>query len=391
VNPKRNIFFQQIYMNFFLVFPHQLFDSSQYYSDADQIMLIESPLFFADYQYDQKMHQQKILLHRASMKFFANELKDQNKKVEYWDYEQKNLLEDVFVSLKQKNISTVKIYEVVDYTLKKRLKQVAHKHDVRIKWLQTPMFLNSTNQNQSYRSEKKRWFMADFYKFQRRRLGIFMDEDDNPVGGTWSYDEENRKKLPKKLIHDLPSIERQDTRNFEIEKKYIGEAKDYVTQNFSLHPGSIDTFVYPVSRPGAEAWLVKFFQERFELFGPYEDAISENKNWLYHSILTPMMNIGLLTPKYVIDQALSFAQNNHVPINSLEGFIRQIIGWREFMRATYQDLGVQMRNGNYWKHERKIPSSFYNGTTGIDPIDDTIKRINQYGYCGRCEIFVASK
>ncbi|MEL7115471.1 MAG: FAD-binding domain-containing protein, partial [Pseudomonadota bacterium] len=96
-------------------------------------------------------------------------------------------------------------------------------------------------------------------------------------------------------------------------------------------------------------------------------------------------NIGLLTPRQVLDATLAHADRHDVPLNSVEGFVRQIIGWREFMRATYEDLGVQMRTTNHWGHRRKLPASFYDGTTGIDPIDDTIKRILQTGYCHHIE------
>ena len=372
-------------MTCFLAFPQQLFDPSQFYVDADRMILIEEPIFFGDYHYNQKMHQQKILLHRASMKYFADKLIDHDKKVEYWDYAARNILDDVFASLQTQKINTVHIYEVVDETLMKRLTHAAQKYSVAIEWHLTPMFLNTKEQNEAYRSQKKRWFMADFYKFQRRRLKVLIDENDEPVGGSWSFDEENRKKLPKKMVSELPSIKRQDTENLAIEKKYIEAATSYVNQNFSRHPGSITSVIYPISQAGAEKWFEQFLQERFADFGPYEDAIVEDQNWLYHSILTPMMNVGLLTPMYVVTAAIEYSETHDIPINSLEGFVRQIIGWREFMRATYQDLGTQMRNGNHWQHKRKIPVSFYDGTTGIDPVDDAIKRINQYGYCHHIE------
>ena len=116
-------------------------------------------------------------------------------------------------------------------------------------------------------------------------------------------------------------------------------------------------------------------------FGVYEDAIVEGESWLWHSVLTPMLNTGLLTPNQVVKETMAFVKKNDVPINSVEGFIRQIIGWREFIRATYEDLGVEMRTTNHWDHHRKIPATFYDGSTGIVPIDDTIERVLETGYC----------
>jgi deoxyribodipyrimidine photolyase-related protein len=124
---------------------------------------------------------------------------------------------------------------------------------------------------------------------------------------------------------------------------------------------------------------------RFEHFGDYEDAIVEGESWLWHSVLTPSMNIGLLTPGEVVKATTDFGKKNDVPLNSLEGFLRQVIGWREFMRATYEDLGVAMRTTNHWQHRRAMPKSFYDGTTGIIPVDDTIRRILDTGYCHHIE------
>ena len=98
-----------------------------------------------------------------------------------------------------------------------------------------------------------------------------------------------------------------------------------------------------------------------------------------------MLNIGLLTPRQVLDTCLEHARTHEVPINSVEGFVRQVIGWREFMRATYEDLGVRMRTTNHWKHTRSIPDSFYDGTTGIAPVDDAIQRVLETGYCHHIE------
>jgi deoxyribodipyrimidine photolyase-related protein len=127
------------------------------------------------------------------------------------------------------------------------------------------------------------------------------------------------------------------------------------------------------------------FATRFAEFGAYEDAIVTKEIFLHHGVLTPMLNVGLLTPQYLIDEALAYAKENDIPINSLEGFIRQILGWREFIRAVYELKGNEERTRNYWGFTRKIPASFWNGTTGIEPIDSTIKKILETGYCHHIE------
>ncbi|MEL6784787.1 MAG: cryptochrome/photolyase family protein [Pseudomonadota bacterium] len=215
--------------------------------------------------------------------------------------------------------------------------------------------------------------MGDFYKFQRTRLDVLM-EGDEPKGGQWSFDEDNRKKVPKAKLGDIPAIPPRQLDDIER------EARDYVMENWPDNPGSLDTIHFVTSHEDAENWLEQFLVHRFELFGDYEDAIVEGESWLWHSVLTPALNIGLLTPRQVVNETLAFREKNPVPLNAVEGFIRQIIGWREFMRATYDDLHVTMRNSNHWNHTRKLPASFYDGTTGIDPIDDTIKRLNATAY-----------
>jgi deoxyribodipyrimidine photolyase-related protein len=131
--------------------------------------------------------------------------------------------------------------------------------------------------------------------------------------------------------------------------------------------------------------LQDFFKTRFSAFGAYEDAIVSNQKILHHSVLTPMLNTGLISPQYIIDETLRYARNHEVPLNSLEGFIRQIIGWREFIRAVYELKGSEERTKNYWGFTRKIPASFWTGTTGIEPIDSTIKKVLETGYCHHIE------
>lgn len=143
--------------------------------------------------------------------------------------------------------------------------------------------------------------------------------------------------------------------------------------------------MYPTNFEDSEKWLQQFLEKRFAEFGVYEDAIVEKEVILNHSVLTPMLNVGLLTPQQILDIALNFADKKDIPINSTEGFVRQIIGWREFIRGVYVCKGVQQRNTNFWKFTRKIPASFYTATTGILPIDSTIKKILKTGYCHHIE------
>lgn len=366
-----------------LIFPNQLFAKHPGFKlDPSRVILLEDSLFFRDEQYPMELHKQKLWLHRATMKRYQCDLRDQGFETQYAEYDAKQprLIDQLKKSIKAKVRKGTKLCVVhpTDFALQKRLHKASEELGLDCEFLPNPGFLNSPAENQEYREGKKRWFMADFYKWQRQRLDILMDGDE-PTGGQWSFDEENRNKVPKKLLSSIPA-------NLKLKRDDIDdEAKAYVEERFPDHPGSLQDLFYPTSHHAAHRWLKHFLENRFEHFGAYEDAIVEGESWLWHSVLTPAMNTGLLTPDEVIEEALSFAKKNDVPLNSLEGFVRQIIGWREFMRATYQDLGVAMRTTNHWQHHREMPRSFYGGTTGIAPIDETIHRVLETGYCHHIE------
>ena len=371
-------------MRALLVFPHQLFlDHPGSMPKPDLVVLSEDPLFFRDAVYPARFHFQKLVLHRASMKYYERLLIASGRRVHYFEYAQgASALPKLFETLKTLGVETLCVAHVEDFVLKKRLLKVSRDFEMEIAWIETRGFINSEEQNSAYRSGKKRWFMADFYRWQRQRLNILVDENNKPVGGKWSFDKENQKKLPKKKIGELPALP------FVAELAQPKEAISYVSKYFPDSPGLCEAgqcLLYPYTHQQASEWLDEFLDRRFVNFGPYEDAIVEDQNWLYHSVLTPMLNIGLLEPMQVVTRALEFATKHNVPLPSVEGFIRQIIGWREFMRATYMDMGVVMRTTNHWQHKRPMPKAFYTATTGISPIDNSIQRVMKTGYCHHIE------
>ena len=366
-----------------LVFPHQLFaDHPGLELEPDRVVVLEHSLFFGDSRYPARFHKQKLWLHRATMRRFAANLKERDFDVRYVEYSADDRsLSDCIESAttkKQRAKGKVAVVDPVDFILEKRLRKAAEQLDLDLEFLNNPGFLNTRKENQEYREGKKRWFMADFYKWQRQRMDLLMDGEE-PEGGQWSFDEDNRKKVPKKLIDEIPEI--LTLNRDDVDR----EAANYVNERFDENPGDINELYYPTSHKDAKRWLKHFLSNRFERFGDYEDAIVEGESWLWHSVLTPAVNIGLLTPSQIVDETVRYAGKHNVPINSLEGFIRQIVGWREFMRATYEDLGVKMRTTNHWDHCRPMPDCFYDGTTGIVPIDDTIDRLLKTGYCHHIE------
>ena len=358
-----------------LIFPHQLFEQPMIASKCECIYLVEEPLFFQQYTF----HKQKIAFHRASMKFYESYLQSLQKQVVY--IESCNPLADIrtlIPYLKAKGFHSIEYIDTSDYWLEKRIAKTCLLHGLNRTMNVSSLFLNTSAEIESYFSNKKKFFQTDFYRHQRQKRNILLDEQGNPLGGKWTYDSENRLKYPK---HKTPP-----STLFLQPNQFYKEAIEYTEKYFSANIGNLDAdFIYPTSFTESKNWLQTFFKERFSEFGEYEDAIVSKENILHHSVLTPMMNVGLLTPLFVINEALDYGNRCNIPLNSLEGFIRQIIGWREFIRGVYQVKGTQERTSNYWGFTRKIPASFWNGTTGIDPIDITIKKILQSGYCHHIE------
>lgn len=357
-----------------LIFPHQLFKDQTLLQNGGDFYLIEEYLFFSQY----KFHKQKIAFHRASMKHYQKYLEENGATVHY--IESKNDLSDIRNFKKEielKNITEINTVYPADFYLEKRLAEITENISLNI--LETPYFINNIKDLQTFFDpEKKSYFQTAFYKAERLRLNILIDTDEQPEGGKWTYDVDNRKKYPKNKI--LPSI------NFPENNAHWKEAVDYVDNNFSKNLGEISSDpYYPTTHDEAENWLEQFLDFRFNDFGIYEDAIMQREHFLNHSVLSPLINCGLLEPKKVIDQAIKFATKNNIPLNSLEGFIRQIMGWREFMHGMYLAKGVYSRNKNYFGFTRKMPKSFYDGTTGIPPIDETIKKVLKTGYCHHIE------
>ena len=323
----------------------------------------------------EKHHKHKLILFLSSMRKYASELKSKKFNVKYYQLNKKNIkltYEDKLSEfIKNKKISEINMFEVEDKFFEKRILNFSKKNNIKINFLDSPMFLNTRNDFKKYLSKVKKPFMATYYKQQRIDKNILMDGD-KPIGEKWSFDEDNRKKIPDDF--QIPSLP-----NF-TEDTVVKDVKKTVEDFFSDHPGDVGSYWLGSSRKDALKALDLFIKEKIINFGDYEDAVKKNSPFLLHSVLSPYLNVGLITPKEIVKKILDTGKNNKIPLNSLEGFIRQVIGWREFMRGIYQNYDNKLENTNFFNHQRKLTDDWYNGTTGIDPIDDAIKDVNKYGY-----------
>ncbi|MBP7770269.1 MAG: cryptochrome/photolyase family protein [Aliarcobacter sp.] len=326
-------------MKIFILYPNQLFKNLSNFKDK-KVLLIEDPLFFTQYEF----HIQKLVLHRASMKFYENHLKQNNISIEYFedeDYLQKYKNEEIF------------IYELFDDYLQKKV----YKNFLNITKIKNPNFINLKDKNK---------FLHNFYMNRRKELNIFMEEG-KPLFGKYSFDSENRKKLSKDL---------KITPTLTFENEFVKEALLYCNKFKTV--GICKDFYYPSTFEEATLQLEYFLKEKFENFGTYQDAITSNNNhhFLFHSNISSSLNIGLIDLNELIQKIITAI----APYNAKEGFIRQIIGWREFMLRVYEDDGVTLRNSNFFNFINLLPKKIIEANSGIKILDDCINKLHKTAY-----------
>lgn len=405
-----------------LVLPHQLFAEHLQAPAETVFVLIEHDLLFRQYRF----HAQKLVLHRASMAHFARLLRQRGFTVEVLASDaSRSSHEQLAAVITERRPARVSLFDVVDDWLEQELSAALAEGGYRLRAedvLETPNFLTS-------RAQIKEWFaehdsrMHEFYVWQRRRLNLLLDADGEPVGGRWSFDAENRKKLPRgytpavvgrfadhavlgrEPMFDLealmsdPETETEPKTNDDdgaaadtpvpstadnASAEDVAAAIAWVTEEFPDAPGDPTQFAWPITAEDARAHLREFVRERLDDFGPYEDAISAEHPFIAHGLLTPVLNIGLLDPREVVQAVLDGARED-TPLASVEGFLRQVIGWREYMRATYQVRGRALRSTNELRHENGLGEGWWDATTGLAPVDLVVSRVLATGYAHHIE------
>ncbi|MDH3531515.1 MAG: cryptochrome/photolyase family protein [Gammaproteobacteria bacterium] len=353
-----------------VILGNQLFPLQYLPDPADGPVFMAEDVGLCTYE---RHHQQKIVLFLAAMRAYADELREAGFDVVYHEldinksdtYERK-----LTRTLQSRRSSVLRHFEIEDKPMERRLVEFARANDLDRHELASPMFTCSRDAFARFAEARPRLLLADFYKQQRQRLGVLIEADGKPVGGRWSFDSENRKKLPQKVTPpDLHWASPTD---------HVADVIEIVATEFADHPGEAAGFRWPTTRAQALAWLDDFVENRLQQFGPYEDAMTVRSSTVFHSVLSPCLNIGLLTPAELIDAVTQQAAD--IPLQSLEGFLRQVIGWREFVRGIYQQFSERQETSNFWHHERELTEAWYDGTTGIPPLDDAIQTALRLGW-----------
>lgn len=341
------------------------------YPQATAIM-IESPKMCRKYAY----HKQKLRFILSAMREFANELREQGRNVEYIMLE--NGYEGYYDALasvcKRQAIEKIVAMDSADKKPIIKLREWCENNNFELEVTESTLFLTSKSDFSSWASGRKRLQMEQFYRWQRKRLDMLMDGN-KPAGGKWNYDDQNRKPLPVK--HSVPVV------TYPEPTQNTKDTTATVEKHFSGHPGEIDISWLPTSRLQALGWLDDFVENRLDNFGAYEDAMAHGEVFIYHSALSALLNIGLLHPAEVVEHVMK----RDCSLESKEGFIRQIIGWREFMYHLYHYKQSDWVDSNYFGFKKKLEQTWWGlAYDGNEPaLSDVLQRLEQYGYSHHIE------
>ena len=329
----------------------------------------------------EKHHKHKILLFLSAMRSYADDLKLNKYKIIYKEIEDKDF-KDLYEDKLKKIISSNKIqeisfFEIEDKKFEKRIISFIKKLNIKINIISSPMFMCSRTDFKEHIELNKNNLMANFYKYIRKKNNILIESNGKPVGGKWSFDKDNRKKIPRDTkIPLFPKIS---------ETKHTLALKLIIENMFPKNPGNTDNFWLATNVNDVNKLINFFIKEKSNLFGDYEDAVTQQDNIVFHSALSPYLNLGLVTPDIIIKKILLHHDKTPIKLNSLEGYIRQVLGWREFMRGVYQNYSLEMESKNFFDHNRKMKNCWYEGNTGLPPLDHAIQNAATYGWSHHIE------
>ena len=337
----------------FYILPHQLFHLNQlpFQKNETKIILWEHSDFFTKYNFNKK----KLILHRASMQYYKDQLVKNNYKVTYIDFQTKHeIIKDAFMWDPINDMNEFKNTTIIESP----------------NFLVDKSFLQSVYEGKNSKSSMS--FTSYFYPRVKEQIDY--------LKGIKSKDTQNRKVPNQKEINKIPKLPKLSPES----KLYIQEAIQYVNKHFPNNYGNTNNFQFPISHKDAHKWCKHFIKLRLKKFGDFQDAIIQDQSFMYHSVLSSSINIGLINPSDIIRMLQKMKARSSVQINNLEGYVRQLI-WREFQRYCYIYLKDDLKNKNKFNLRTKMGKDWYEGNTGIPPLDDTIKKAFDTGYLHHIE------
>lgn len=363
--------------NITLILGDQLFASHPAFDLKTDYVMIESKDFNSTYKY----HKSRLNHCFVAMREYADYLRSLGKTVHYFSRDMDYSLDMMFKKLSESKYTDLYVVGVDSKEYSPMIMDTCDKYELNLYWLPSPKFLTTGESWSDYRFKfPKRLFMNDFYIHQRKSLNLFLDLAGGSSFGKWSLDEDNRKKIPK--------TETVNNRLVEYTSQHQNEVTSVIDTYFKDNYGQSSKLYFPVTHSQARKLLEEFGEKYFAKFGDYEDALSNRDPFLFHSTISPLLNNGLLTPKEVIDWVMT---KTEVPDNSREGFIRQIIGWREWVNLLYWNVyDNDLSKYNFFKHDKALPEYFWDQSKLEEikdntPLYNALNNVFDYAYCHHIE------
>lgn len=351
---------------------HQLSSLRDSYPEHDVILMAE---VLEEVQYVNH-HKQKLALVFAAMRHFARELRDQGYQVCYRSIEQTgnfgSLDSELAWAVDHYRPDRIVITEPGEWRLWEKICQWQSSYDIPVEIRQDSRFLCSIDEFRDWASGRKSLIMEYFYRYMRQRYGHLMTNDGKPIGGVWNYDQSNRQTLSS----DVKIPPRPEHKPDKITQSVLTMVKN----QFSGHFGELESFNWPVTRRQALSDCQFFIEQLLPNFGAYQDAMAYEEPFLFHSRLSAALNLGLLYPQELCDKAQSAYDQGKAPINAVEGFVRQILGWREFMRGVYWQYMPDYKQRNSLNAHRDLPGFYWHGRTSMACVAETVRHTRQYAY-----------
>lgn len=343
---------------------------SNFDSTRDEVLMIESQNE-STYVWS---HKAKIAIFLSAMRHFAQTLLSKKIPLTYIKESCLTIEEELRHQLIQKKVTHLVCVEPGEYRLKLAIENLARDLNIHLLMEDDHHFYCSNQEFREWVGDKKELRLEYFYRHMRKKHQILMDGESQPVSGQWNFDDQNRKPYSKNgpgLIDD-PLMFLPD----EISREVLA----FVEHQYPEHPGSLEHFSWPVTREQALDALAHFVNHRLPTFGMYQDAMWKETPFGWHSILSTSLNLKLLNPREVVHSALEAYQNNRLDLATVEGFIRQVIGWREFIRGIYYLDMPGMATANFYQHQRKLPEWYWTANTKMNCMKDAIGQTLKYGY-----------
>ncbi len=321
-------------------------------------------------------HKKKIAFLFSAMRHFAHVLREDGINVRYVKLDDEgnagSFKGEVERAIKDINPDKIVVTFPGEYRVLKDMESWGDDFNIDVDIREDDRFLSTPEEFEDWARDRKTLRMEYFYREMRKKYNILMDEDGKPAGGEWNYDSENRK-TPKEGL-DIPDTYTAQTD--EITKDVMA----LVEERFSDHFGDLYPFYLAVTRDQALYALNKFIDERLNDFGDYQDAMVQGEPWMYHSHLSFYINCGLLSPIECIKKAEDAYRNGDAPLNAVEGFIRQILGWREYIRGIYWMKMPDYENENFLDAKRDLPKFFWTGNTKMNCMRQCITETKENAY-----------